>query len=239
MPRAPDTARRVQGTPAPSRPVRGAGASRRLALLVGLGAALYFVLGAILLASGGAFSLEQGFASGAVRVMDALSPDRLHRSVEVHPTEHSAVQLEYHYRVLVDGKQHGTGARYHLHAHNFVLFAALALAIPGLAWAPRLLVLALGLCGVFLLDVLFVMGDLWRVEYLHLPEAAAANSFGPSGWIARHLWRFHPTGSVFFAPVFVLGFFLLLWPQRGRREAGRSPGTARTGRAGRPARSAR
>jgi hypothetical protein len=197
--------------------------ARALIRFSAIGAALYFALFLVGVASGAAVALEQGFASTATRAMDLLSPARVTRRVEVARAEQSTVQIEYRYRVWVEDREHSIGARYHLHAHNLALFAALALALPGLTGRARLTALGLGSLGVFLLDAVFVMGDLWRVEYLHLPEASEANTFRPARWIAAHLWRFHPTGSVFFAPVFMLG---LLLPLRGRR-ARAQPATAR------------
>ena len=159
-----------------------------------------------LLASGWVFRVEEAIAEVSAGLMTSLGPADIHREVDVKP--HGG-QLEYHYVVVEGDERHGAATLHTLHTQNLALFAALVLASPGLALRTRAIALVVGLLAIFLVDVVFVMGDLWRVEFRFLEDVRARTVSTPALYMARYVARLHPTGSLFFALPFLWAFVLL------------------------------
>ena len=178
--------------------------------------ALYSVMLFVGLRSGLAIVIERAIAEAAIVGMAVLSPTPVERSISV---EQEGSKLRYHEKLSLGAESKESSFRHIFHVQNFLLFAALVIASPGLALRQRGVALAVGFALIFVLDTVIVMGDLWVGENtgMEIDSRLGANrGLAEVGFILRFL---HPTGGAFMAPVFVWAI-LLLGPYRARmREA--------------------
>jgi hypothetical protein len=191
-------------------------ALRRLAALVAVFFALYGVLLFVGLRTPLGVVIERAIAETAIVGMAVLAPTPVERSISV---DRDGSRLQYHEKLSLGAETKEASFGHNYHAQNFLLFAALVLASPGLSLRQRGVALAVGFPLIFVLDAVIVMGDLWVAENTAMAidsRMGANRGLAEVGFILRFL---HPTGGAFMAPIFVWAI-LLLGPYRAQmREA--------------------
>jgi hypothetical protein len=202
-------------------------ALRRLAALLAIFFALYGVLLFVGLRTGLGLAIERAIAQAAVVGMAVLAPTPVERSISV---EQKGSKLQYSEKLSLGAETKEGTFSHTFHAQNFLLFAALVIASPGLALRQRGLALAIGFAAIFVLDAVIVMGDLWVAENTGMAidsRLGANRGLAEVGFILRFL---HPTGGVFMAPVFVWAI-LLLGPYHAKMREALAPRPAESAEA--------
>ena len=103
---------------------------------------------------------------------------------------------------------------------NLVVFLALVLASPGLAWRGRAAGLVAGGGVIVVVNTLVMLGTIWvfQARYAELRPLLP-------GWpllaLGRLAYQFNPTGGLYMLPVFLWGFVLLSPLLLGRAGEGR------------------
>jgi hypothetical protein len=179
---------------------------RKLIRLLVILIASYAVLLAAVWASGAIRVAEQWLADGARAGMKLFGDPSLSRDIEVTV---EGPYIVYDYTLISGTRKENSEMKHAAHAHNLLLFAALVLAVPGLAGRQRAVALAIGLTAIFLVDVLIVMGDFLSVEEPRFSLAGPDNVWVPLQYVTRVLRYSQPTGGAFMVPVFVWGLFLM------------------------------
>ena len=189
--------------------------------------AVYGVLLFVTLRSGIGIAVERAIAEAAIVGMAVLAPTPVERSISV---EQEGSKIRYHEKLSLGAESKQASFSHNFHVQNFLLFAALVIASPGLALRQRGIALGVGFALIFVLDAVIVMGDLWVGENtaMEIDSRLGANrGLAEVGFILRFL---HPTGGAFMAPIFIWAI-LLLGPYRAQMRAvlatGR-PGSAQT-----------
>ena len=178
----------------------------RLIGLLALFIAVYLALFWAARTSGALLGAERAMAAAATATLAVFSRPDILRTVEVDLRDSESIV--YDFTLAARGEIRQALGKHPFHAHNLVLFAALALASPRLRRSIRFAALFGGLAAIFAVDVLIVMGDLLSMEDRGFEIAGQDNVWGPLKLLCAVLRYSQPTGGAFMVPIFVWALLL-------------------------------
>jgi len=95
-----------------------------------------------------------------------------------------------------------------LYGTNLIVFVALVLASPGLAWRARAAGLVAGGGVIVVVNTLVMLGTIWTFQARY----AQLRPLLPGGLllaVGRLAYQFNPTGGLYMLPIFLWGFVLM------------------------------